>query len=304
MYYSQGNTKRSLNFQSSNMFSSPVYDFPVDDLVYSFDQLRLDFTYPSIMIPFVHANKVDMVVPTIEGLRIGKVGRMDKVYREDHRGKHFQVFIHFEFWDTNNPEACRLRSQISNGETAKIEYERPWFWTLVLNTKVRPPHQDPHHYFPSVNYTGVVPRPPAPPLPPAPRMPIAPVLPEFQPIIPEDFQQFMYKIPGIYPEEKVMIPRTLRMERIGHKEKRNHKKRESFPPQLVAFKEPPPVKEPEPEPEPEPEIIPRKTRKNRNTTDDHDIPKAEIIVPDYGSPEEIQMNITRIKKRFSNKKYI
>ena len=33
-YYSQGNTKRSLNFQPSNMFTSPVYDIPVDDLVY------------------------------------------------------------------------------------------------------------------------------------------------------------------------------------------------------------------------------------------------------------------------------
>ena len=127
-----------------SQFNSSSFEKSVEGSVLSFDELKLNLTYPSIMIPFVHPNKVEQVKPLIERLRIGKVARVDRVLREDARGKHYQVFIHFEFWDIDNPDSCRLRAKISHGETAKLEYESPWFWTLVLNTKVRPPHEDPH----------------------------------------------------------------------------------------------------------------------------------------------------------------
>jgi hypothetical protein len=384
-----------------SQFSSNSFEKSVEGSVLSFDELKLNLTYPSIMIPFVHLNKVEKVKPLIEGLRIGKVARVDRVLREDARGKHYQVYIHFEFWDIDNPDSCRLRAKISHGGTAKLEYESPWFWTLVLNSKVRPPHEDPYNYFPSVSFTGPT-QPPIPPqsrLPPqfpvAPafhQLPVAPafnpfpvapafqqlpVAPAFQqlPVAPA-FNQFpvapafqelpvapafnpfpcsqsfqgahaplraasqAYLYEPEYQEflqetrnEKVMIPRVLRMAAIGHFEKRRPRTREIPPAQLVAFKNPPqPVQE-----DPIEELIEKvsqvnldeeeeeeeeeennddqmsdvsddtsSTQEKRKTRskgyyNDADAPKADIVVPDYGTAEEIQMAVKRIRGRKTNK---
>jgi hypothetical protein len=348
-----------------SQFNSSSFEKSVEGSVLSYDELKLNLTYPSIMIPFVHPNKVEQVKPLIEGLRIGKVARIDQVLREDARGKHYQVFIHFEFWDIDNPTSCRLRSQISRGETAKLEYESPWFWTLVLNTKVRPPHEDPYHYFPSVSFTGPIhpPQPPRPRLPVAPafnqlpvapafhQLPVAPafhqlpVAPAFNPFpVAPAFHQPLraasqdYLYEPAYEEfmqqtrnEKVMIPRVLRMAAIGHHEKRRPRTRAIPPPQLVAFKNPPlPVEE-----DPVEELISKvsqvnledeeeeyedvddvsditeesstqgekkhREKKTKGYYNDADAPKAEIAVPDYGTSEEIQLAVTRIRGR-KNKK--
>ena len=346
-----------------SQFSSNSFEKSVEGSVLSFDELKLNLTYPSIMIPFVHLNKVEQVKPLIEGLRIGKVARVDRVLREDARGKHYQVYIHFEFWDIDNPDSCRLRAKISHGGTAKLEYESPWFWTLVLNTKVRPPHEDPYNYFPSVSFTG----PAQPPLPPqprlAPQLPVAPafhqlpVAPAFNPFpVAPAFNQFPVApafnqfpvAPAFQPaqmplragsqdylyepeyqefirqtrNEKVMIPRVLRMAAIGHFEKRRPRIREIPPAQLVAFKNPPqPVQE-----DPIEELIEKVSQVNLNEEEDDeddemsditddastqekrkpktkgyyndtDAPKAEIVAPDYGTAEEIQMAVKRIRGR-------
>jgi len=264
---------------------------------------------------------VEQVKPLIEGLRIGKVARVDRVMREDGRGKHYQVFIHFDFWDTDNPESCRLRAQISRGETAKLEYERPWFWTLVLNTKVRPPHEDPYNYFPSVSFAAPRPPPPPMPFPMAPMLPIAPAFhqpfPQPLPIAP-GFPAFPLApaFPQHPQQNKMMIPRTLRMAAIGHHEKRRPRKREVPPPQLVAFKNPP---APEPEPVVEEAVedlidqlaavslaedtnsdvseLTTEEFPQKGYYNDTDAPKAEVVVPEYGNPEEIQMAVARISKK-------
>jgi len=367
-----------------SQFSSNSFEKSVEGSVLSFDELKLNLTYPSIMIPFVHLNKVEQVKPLIEGLRIGKVARVDRVLREDARGKHYQVYIHFEFWDIDNPDSCRLRAKISHGGTAKLEYESPWFWTLVLNSKVRPPHEDPYNYFPSVSFTG----PTQPPLPPQPRLspqfpvapafnpfpvapafnqlpvapafhqfpvapafnqlPVAPAFHQFPvapafhqfPVVPEfqtvqmplragsqdylyepEYQEFIQQTRN----EKVMIPRVLRMAAIGHFEKRRPRTRGIPPAQLVAFKNPPqPVQE-----DPIEELIEKvsqvnlddeeeeennddqmsdisddtsSTQEKRKTRskgyyNDADAPKADIVVPDYGTLEEIQMAVKRIRGR-------
>jgi len=367
-----------------SQFNSSSFEKSVEGSVLSFDELKLNLTYPSIMIPFVHPNKVEQVKPLIEDLRIGKVARVDQVLREDGRGKHYQVFIHFEFWDIENPTSCRLRAQISRGETAKLEYESPWFWTLVLNTKVRPPHEDPYHYFPSVSFTGPIhpPQPPRPRLPVAPafnQLPVAPAFNQFPvapafhqfpvapafhqfPVAPA-FNQFPvapafhqplraasqdYLYEPAYQEfmqqtrnEKVMIPRVLRMAAIGHHEKRRPRTRAIPPPQLVAFKNPPlPVEEDPVEEDPVEELIAKvsqvnledeedeedeeyediddevsaiteesssqgekkhREKKTKGYYNDADAPKAVIAVPDYGTAEEIQLAVTRIRGR-KNKK--
>jgi hypothetical protein len=366
-----------------SQFSSNVFERSVEGSVLSFDELKLNLTYPSIMIPFVHPNKVEQVKPLIEGLRIGKVARVDRVFREDGRGKHYQVFIHFEFWDIDNPDSCRLRAKISHGETAKLEYESPWFWTLVLNTKVKPPHEDPYHYFPSVSFTG----PTHPPQPPQPRMPIAPTFNQFPPApafhqfppapafhqlpvapafhqlpvapafsqlpvapafsqlpVAPAFNQYQGGQPALraasqdylyepaYQEfiqqtrnEKVMIPRVLRMAAIGHYEKRRPRTREMPPPQLVAFKNPPQAVDEDPvdelisqvsqvnlddehdDEEEDDEISDisdefstqeeRRKSKSKGYYNDADAPKAEIMAPDYGTAEEIQLAVTRIRRK-------
>jgi hypothetical protein len=365
-----------------SQFNSSLFEKSVEGSVLSFDELKLNLTYPSIMIPYVHLNKVEQVKPLIEGLRIGKVARVDRVLREDARGKHYQVFIHFEFWDIDNPDSCRLRAKISHGETAKLEYESPWFWTLVLNSKVRPPHQDPYNYFPSVSFTGPT-HPPQPRLPP--QLPVAPTFQQFpvapafsqMPVAPT-FQQFpvapafsqmpvapaFNQYSGAYPvlraasqdylyepayqefiqqtrNEKVMVPRVLRMNAIGHHEKRRPRTREMPPPQLVAFKNPPPPVEEDPvEEDPVEELITKVSQVNLKDEDDEyneddneddneedemselsddasyqqerrpktkgfyndaDAPKSDIVVPEYGSAEEIQLAVTRIRGR-KNKK--
>ena len=132
-----------------------------------------------------------------------------------------------------------------------------------------------------------------------------------------------------------MIPRVLRMASIGHYEKRRPRTREMPPPQLVAFKNPPP---PAPvEEDPVEELIAKvshvnledeedeeyedvddevsvitdesssqgekkhRKKKTKGYYNDSDAPKAEIVVPDYGTAEEIQLAVTRIRGR-KNKK--
>jgi hypothetical protein len=117
------------------------------------------------------------------------------------------------------------------------------------------------------------------------------------------------------------------MAAIGHHEKRRPRTREMPPPQLVAFKNPPqPVEEDpveeliskvsqvnlEDEEDEEYEDIDddisdisddfssegkRRKPKSKGHYNDADAPKAEIVTPDYGTPEEIQLAVTRIRRK-------
>ena len=132
-----------------------------------------------------------------------------------------------------------------------------------------------------------------------------------------------------------MIPRTLRMAAIGHYEKRRPRTREMPPAQLVAYKNPPasapepvqedpipvPVEEEEEE-DPMDELMnqvgnislnedtesvmsdltddfpqSKQKQKKEGYYNDADAPKADVIVPDYGTAEDIQMAVSRISKK-------
>ena len=307
------------------------FQVPVTPFEISFDEigLKISPSFPSIMIPFVHPNKLGIVKEVFEGLRIGKVAKIDSILRQDGKGKHYQVFVHFEFWDERNPDAMRLRAKISNGETAKIEYERPWFWTLTLNTKVRPEHvaQFNPPPPPSLSFTGhqefhpqvMFPvAPPMPPMPPRPPMyPMAPMMPPMAPMLAPTlaptlppFQQMEQQ--REYPQ---MIPRVLRMARIGHFEKRRPRQREMPPQQLVAYKNPPVEEEEEEEliqafealevdedtksvvsditeASIDPLDIPKSKRGYYNDTD---APKSDIVVPEYDV--EVMNEAAKVLKR-------
>jgi len=313
-------------FQFANQFEGSTLSFQEIGM-------SISSAFPSVMIPFVHPNKVGIVKSVIEGLRIGKVSKVDSILREDSKGKHYQVFVHFEFWDERNPDSMRLRAKISNGETAKIEYEHPWFWTLVLNKAVSPQHvvQFNPPPRPCLSFPEPVQafRPPPPPLAPMlpfhhhqqfaqPMYPVAPMLP-------------LHQAP-VLPPQRQMIPRTLRMRRIGHEEKRVPRKREIPPPQLVAYKNPPvkqdlnleelcqkleavqieQERQEEQEEDADEDTMSEVSELTTETTgerrskkgyyNDTDAPKADIIVPNYGSPEEIAATVVRIKRsRASNK---
>ncbi len=315
------------------------FQIPVTPFTVSFDEIGLTIlpSFPSIMIPFVHPNKLGIVKDVFEGLRIGKVAKIDSILRQDGKGKHYQVFVHFEFWDERNPDAMRLRAKISNGETAKIEYERPWFWTLTLNTKVRPEHVAQFNPPPSLSFSGhqqfqpQVMYPVAPPMPPRPLMPpMAPMMPMMPPMAPmlapmlaptlaptlPPFQQMEQH--REYPQ---MIPRVLRMARIGHYEKRRPRQREMPPQQLVAYKNPPVEEEEEEElveafealevdedtksvvsditePSVDPLDIPISKRGYYNDTD---APKSDIVVPEY-DVEMMNEAAKVIKRRKATKK--
>lgn len=326
--------KGNLLVVSNQSIKMSQFQFPVTPFTVSFDEigLKISPSYPSIMIPFVHPNKLGIVKEVFEGLRIGKVAKVDSILRQDGKGKHYQVFVHFEFWDERNPDAMRLRTKISNGETAKIEYERPWFWTLALNTKVRAEHvaQFNPPPPPSLSFSGhrefqpQVMYPVAPPLRPfhsmppmAPMLaPMPPMAPMLAPTLPPFPQMEQYR------EQPQMIPRVLRMARIGHFEKRRPRQREMPPQQLVAYKNPP-VEEPEElneafeklaikeeddednksvvsditEASVDPLDLPKSKKGYYNDTD---APKSEVVVPEYDT-QVLAECADNLKKRKAKK---
>jgi len=90
----------------------------------------------SICIPRVFNNISNQkIVGTFEKLQIGKVEKLDIVWKTGRDGSSFKMaFIHFSEWNMRSPAALKLREDIENPKVeAKLVYDDPWYWIVLPN---------------------------------------------------------------------------------------------------------------------------------------------------------------------------
>jgi hypothetical protein len=90
----------------------------------------------SVCIPRIFENIPNKkIVGTFERLKIGKVDRMDIVWKTSRDGSSYKMaFIHFSEWNMNSSAAIKLREDIENPAVeAKVVYDDPWYWIVLPN---------------------------------------------------------------------------------------------------------------------------------------------------------------------------
>jgi len=92
----------------------------------------MNINEPSLCIPRVFGNiSEDRIRTTIKKLNIGTIKRVDMVLRKNDKGEDYKrVFIHFEKWFTDIPDAVEARKRLIEGKEIKIVYDNPWFWKV------------------------------------------------------------------------------------------------------------------------------------------------------------------------------
>jgi hypothetical protein len=89
----------------------------------------------SVCIPRIFANIPDKkIIHTFEYLNLGKVDKMDIVYKIGVDGSEYKMaFIHFSRWYCNSAaENLRRRIEDPNLE-ARLAYDDPWYWIVLPN---------------------------------------------------------------------------------------------------------------------------------------------------------------------------
>ena len=91
----------------------------------------------SLYIPHVFANiSKEFIAETFEKLRIGKVNKIDFVYKLGKDAPYNTAYVHFEYW-YDNTAAYNFQERVMNPEKeAKIIYDEPWYW-IVLENKAK-----------------------------------------------------------------------------------------------------------------------------------------------------------------------
>ncbi len=105
---------------------------------------NLPFHEPSICIPRAHVtvqgrNIREVVRERFIELGIGRIDRIDSVYKNNDRGEKFcTIYIHMKYWNTKNKEGVKLRNLLLEGEEVKIVYDDPWFWKCTASRLPKP----------------------------------------------------------------------------------------------------------------------------------------------------------------------
>jgi hypothetical protein len=90
----------------------------------------------SIFIPRVFANFSDeRVAELFERLDMGTVSYIDRIAKTDRDGKNYHsIYVHFESWNYDNTAVTSLHEKLDAGESVRIVYDDPWYWTVLKNT--------------------------------------------------------------------------------------------------------------------------------------------------------------------------
>jgi hypothetical protein len=93
---------------------------------------KMNINEPSLCIPRVFGNiSEDRVRTVIKKLNIGLIKRIDMILKKNDKGEDYKrVFIHFERWFTDVPDAIEARKRLLEGKEIKIVYDNPWFWKV------------------------------------------------------------------------------------------------------------------------------------------------------------------------------
>lgn len=90
----------------------------------------------SVFVPRVFANFSDeRVVQVFERLDMGTVSYIDRIAKTDRDGKNYHsIYVHFESWNYDNTAVTSLHEKLDAGESVRIVYDDPWYWTVLKNT--------------------------------------------------------------------------------------------------------------------------------------------------------------------------
>jgi len=88
----------------------------------------------SVYIPRVFNNiSSDRIAQVFQNLRLGRVHHVDFVPRVD-SDEAKMAFVHFEYWNTNNPACQHLIERIQDpAREARVVYEDPYYWLVLPN---------------------------------------------------------------------------------------------------------------------------------------------------------------------------
>lgn len=88
----------------------------------------------SVYIPRVFNNiSADRIARVFQNLRLGRVHHVDFVPRVD-GDEAKMAFVHFEYWNTNNPACQHLIERIQDpAREARVVYEDPYYWLVLPN---------------------------------------------------------------------------------------------------------------------------------------------------------------------------
>lgn len=88
----------------------------------------------SVYIPRVFNNiSADRIAQVFQNLGLGRVHHVDFVPRVD-CNEAKMAFVHFEYWNTNNPACEHLIGRIQDpAKEARVVYEDPYYWLVLPN---------------------------------------------------------------------------------------------------------------------------------------------------------------------------
>lgn len=90
----------------------------------------------SVCIPRIFHNIPNKkIVGTFENLKLGKVKKMDIVWKTGRDGSSYKMaFVHFSEWNMHNASAIHFREQVEDPNVdAKLVYDDPWYWLVLPN---------------------------------------------------------------------------------------------------------------------------------------------------------------------------
>jgi hypothetical protein len=90
----------------------------------------------SVCIPRIFSNIPNKkIVSTFEVLNLGKVSKLDIVWKTGRDGSSFKMaFVHFSEWNNDNSAAVNFREKVENPNVeAKLIYDDPWYWIVLPN---------------------------------------------------------------------------------------------------------------------------------------------------------------------------
>jgi hypothetical protein len=98
-------------------------------------QILIQEYEPSLCIPRIFGTMTDEHIKSIfQKAKLGIIRRVDIIHRKNERGEDYKrVFIHFNRWFTDNPDAVNARERLLEGKDIKIVYDNPWFWKVSVS---------------------------------------------------------------------------------------------------------------------------------------------------------------------------
>lgn len=74
--------------------------------------------------------------------QLGFIERVDvvPVYGKDGKIRFKRAFVHFRenSWNMRDPQAREALERLRNGESIRLVYEDPWWWSVSISTSERP----------------------------------------------------------------------------------------------------------------------------------------------------------------------